>query len=78
MDSVLNRFPKKRPRLPHAVETIFNEFYSKNRSSSISQTLESWLHKSIKGRHEANKKTLEIGAGTLNHLNYENLDEKNK
>ena len=40
----------------------------------MSQLSERWLHLVIKER-KIKKKTLEIGAGTLNHLEFENLNK---
>jgi hypothetical protein len=58
---------------------IYNEMYKKNRegettASSLSQKMESWLHKKIAKdlKNNKQKSTLEIGAGTLNQLKYEN------
>ena len=71
---LLKKFPKKRPPLPQKLKKIFNKFYLKNRQSFLSQLSEKWLHLSIKERN-LKKKTLELGAGTLNHLKYENLNK---
>jgi len=67
------KYPKKRKPLNKDLKKIFNKFYLSNRTSFLSQLLESWLHFSIKKIKKKNSKTLEIGAGTLNHLAYENL-----
>ena len=75
-------FPKSRPPLPETIQKIYNEHYKINRqgqtpASSIAQRLESWMHKKVAANKQINNKaapdyaTLEIGAGTLNHLNYE-------
>lgn len=72
LKSVLNKFPKKRPKLSKPIKNIFDIEYRKNRTNYFSQLSESWLHYSIKGRScNINCLTLEIGAGTLNHLKYE-------
>ena len=42
----------------------------------FSQLSESWLHFAIKGRNLLSNTTLEIGAGSLNHLKYENFTKK--
>ncbi len=71
---LFNKFPKKRPPLPTKLKSIFNKLYLDNRKSFLSQLSERWLHLVIKER-KIKKKTLEIGAGTLNHLEFENLNK---
>jgi hypothetical protein len=75
---MIDNFPKKRTVLPEEFQKLYAEQYKENRegktsASSISQKMESWLHKKVakdvKGKN--NKSTLEIGAGTLNQLKYE-------
>lgn len=75
---MFSKFPKIRPQLPPKIEEIYTQIYKQNRegkstASSLSQKMESWLHKQvakdIKGQSELY--TLEIGAGTLNQLQYE-------
>lgn len=69
-------YPKKRPPLDKALQKIFNFEYKKNRTNLLSQLSESWLHFSIRGRKQSGTNTLELGAGTLNHLKYEKLENK--
>lgn len=72
-------FPKKRPALPAKLKRIYLEHYKQNRggeyaTTRFTQRLEEWMHKKVAediGRSDA-PVTLEIGAGTLNHLKYEN------
>ncbi|MDR2120938.1 MAG: hypothetical protein LBP64_08735 [Tannerella sp.] len=69
-------FPKKREALPIAYQRIYEKQYLQNRTgktkmSFLSQKMEAWLHKSVAKTSDTNKKTLEIGAGTLNQLKYE-------
>jgi hypothetical protein len=73
-----NDFPKKRPILPNDYKKIYKSNYKENREgqtffSSLSLKAESWQHvqaaKDI--LQSPHKTTLEIGAGTLNHLPYE-------
>jgi hypothetical protein len=75
---MIDRYPKKRNELPKEFQKIYAEHYLSNRegkstASSLSQKMEAWLHKKVamdvKGIY--NKSTLEIGAGTLNQLKYE-------
>jgi hypothetical protein len=68
---LLKKYPKKRPSLNDKLKKIFDNEYKKNRSNSLSQISESWLHYSIKGRKNTSNNTLEIGAGSLNHIPYE-------
>ena len=69
-------FPKSRPPLPKEIQQIYEKHYKVNRqgetpASSIAQRLESWMHKKIAANNKIASTTLEIGAGTLNHLHYE-------
>jgi hypothetical protein len=75
---MFENYPKVRTELPLEFKNIYAEHYKKNRegqtsASSLSQKMERWLHrkvaKDVKGVN--NKSTLEIGAGTLNQLHYE-------
>jgi SAM-dependent methyltransferase len=76
--AVLARFPKTRPTLPPKLQAIYTRQYLENRAgatpaASASQRLERWLHRQVAAdvREGAPKPTLEIGAGTLNQLNFE-------
>lgn len=80
--TILSRYPKTRSKLPAAFQKIYNEHYQNNRqggtnASRLANALEKWMHKKVaadvKGLH-GTYATLEIGAGTLNHLPFENLD----
>lgn len=75
----LAEFPKIRKNLPPEYQSIYTKHYQENRegtttASSLAQKMETWLHKKVaedvldSGR---SKSTLEIGAGTLNQLQYE-------
>ena len=78
-DTLLSRFPKKRPELPAAYRAIYAEHYKRNReggstASSLSQKMERWMHRKVAedaARNAGECRTLEIGAGNLNHLRYE-------
>ena len=82
-DSILDRFPKKRIELPEAFRKIYYQHYLNNRegkykTTSLSQKLEAWMHKKVAedvadGLQKLS--TLEIGAGTLNQLLYEPIQE---
>lgn len=75
---ILDKYPKKRTKLNKNIKKIFRDEYKRNRSNFLSQLSESWLHYSIKGRKDKFQKTLEIGAGSLNHIPYENIKKRNK
>ncbi len=76
-DYLRGKYPKQRPELPDAFRRIYDEHYLNNRKagtrvSSISGKMESWMHKKVaEPAREKEWSTLEIGAGTLNHLSYE-------
>lgn len=75
-NDIIKKFPKQRKELPEEYKAIYEQYYKENRNgltkaSSLSQKVESWLHKKVAKTGESSKKTLEIGAGTLNQLNYE-------
>jgi hypothetical protein len=77
---MFKNFPKIRKPLPKNIENIYSEHYKSNRegkttASSLAQRMETWLHKQV-ARDVTNpdlppKVTLELGAGTLNQLQYE-------
>jgi hypothetical protein len=76
---ILERFPKIRKELPPEFRAIYETHYKKNREgktnvTSLSMRMERWLHKKVAEDvlglpHDV--KTLEIGAGTLNQLEFE-------
>ena len=73
---MLENFPKIRPALPPEFEAIYADHYKENRdggsaASGIAQKLESWMHRKVAADSGPDRRTLEIGAGTLNHLPYE-------
>ena len=68
--SLIKKYPKKRGFLPKPIKKIFNKHYLNNRNNFLSQLSERWLHTSIDEKDMINT-TLEVGAGTLNHLKYE-------
>ena len=71
-------YPRPRPPLPPAHTKIYVEEYKINRGESdrllyrLTSTLESWMHRRISAYGEGNR-LLELGAGTLNHLPYEDV-----
>jgi hypothetical protein len=73
---MFENFPKIRPALPPEFEAIYSDHYKENReggstASGLAQRLESWMHRKVAADSRLDKRTLEIGAGTLNHLPYE-------
>jgi hypothetical protein len=79
---MFEEFPKKRIELPEGFRKIYLSHYKKNRSGAtlatfFSKRMEKWMHK--KAAADVTQKnpvtTLEIGAGTLNHLAYENIND---
>jgi hypothetical protein len=76
--NMFENYPKIRPALPPDFEKIYNSHYKSNREgkttgASLAQKMESWMHKKVAKDviNHVNKSTLEIGAGTLNQLQYE-------
>lgn len=75
---MFENYPKERIELPLEFQKIYTEHYKKNRegetsASSLAQKMEAWLHRKVAKdvKDINNKSTLEIGAGTLNQLIYE-------
>ncbi len=81
--SILDKFPKNRVELPPSYQEIYEEHYLQNRggkykTTSLSQKLENWMHHKVAEDTigSDSKSTLEIGAGTLNHLKFEPENSK--
>lgn len=79
---LFEKFPKTRPDLPEKIKVIYESQYKQNRegksvASSASQKMESWMHRKVAMDVVKNHTicTLEVGAGTLNHLNYEQSEK---
>ena len=77
---MFDNFPKIRPPLPKNIQDIYFAQHKSNRkgqtiASSIALRMESWMHKQVASDvanlQDSAKVTLEIGAGTLNQLQYE-------
>jgi len=75
---MFENYPKVRVELPLEFQKIYAEHYKKNRdgdttASSVAQKMEAWLHRKVANdvTNTSEKSTLEIGAGTLNQLFYE-------
>jgi hypothetical protein len=74
------KFPKTRPPLSSEYQRIYSLHYKSNRGgktpvSYLSQKMEAWMHRQVamdlKTLKKSNQATLELGAGTLNQLQYE-------
>lgn len=78
MNEILRRYPKRRPDLPEEHRRVYDEHYLANRNAhyrttSVSSRMEAWMHRHVAKDLRAGQapSTLEVGAGTLNHLPYE-------
>lgn len=79
---ILSKFPKKRIELPEAYQQIYAQHYlinreGKSKTTSLSRKLEHWLHKKVAAdvsNVTSSYSTLEIGAGTLNQLDFEKVN----
>ncbi len=76
--TIMHEFPKQRSILPEAYQQIYSNHYKSNRdggtsAASLSQKMEAWMHKKVAAdlKNKIPESTLEIGAGTLNQLQYE-------
>ncbi len=74
VDELFATFPRSRPPLPIKYQEIYEREYLLNREGektieSLAKGVEAWMHRKVAGR--TSKTTLEIGAGTLNHLKFE-------
>ena len=75
---MFEQFPKRRIELPENYKKIYLEHYRKNRAGAtpatfLSSKMEKWMHRKVAEDclNGVTKSTLELGAGTLNHLTYE-------
>ncbi len=73
---LIKSYPRTRNPLPEEYAAIYDQHYKENRSgkttaSSMSSKLEKWLHRKVAKSAKEGLSTLEIGAGTLNQLQYE-------
>jgi len=73
---MLDQFPKQRQALPEDYASIYLTLYSENRSGNsvlarVRKYLESWMHRQLSTKNTGSENLLEVGAGQLNHANYE-------
>ena len=71
----VSKYPKKRIVLNEEYLKVYKEHYIANRggdgiANTIAQKMESWMHKKVSNKN--GNDILELGAGNLNHLEYEN------
>lgn len=76
MHDFLKQWPRKRSPLPEVYTRIFDQEYKDNRNGksavqAAAQYMESWMHRQIALTSKPEQIVLELGAGTLNHLTYE-------
>jgi hypothetical protein len=76
---LLETYPRQRPTLPAAWEKIYTDTYKSSREGKtllyrLTQQLESWMHRKVCATSSAKSTVLELGAGTLNHVQYEHPD----
>jgi len=74
IDKTIAKYPRIRPTLSPQHEKLYLQEYKRNRegdgtADNLSQRLEAWMHRQIITHKSSN--LLEIGAGTLNHIKYE-------
>ncbi len=77
IEALLSSFPRNRPPLTDAHEHIFAAEYRLNRQGDavvegLAQRVEGWMHRRV-ATYSGQSPTLELGAGTLNHLKYETM-----
>ncbi len=77
-DDLSMKYPKVRPELPTAYKKIYYKHYSDNRNGKtkvtfFSSKMEQWMHRKVAEDvlNSDGLVTLEIGAGTLNQLKFE-------
>lgn len=73
---LMDSYPRKHPDLPDEYKKVYVQHYKENREgktrvSRISKKVEGWMHKIVAKSSGEGLKTLEIGAGTLNQLDFE-------
>lgn len=79
-EEVEKRYPKIPPELPEEYQKIWDEHYLDSRNGRTVATkaasgMEKWLHKKVAKTARKSGAVLEIGAGTLNQLNFEEVPD---
>jgi hypothetical protein len=75
VESILRSYPRVRPDLPKAHQEVYEREYKLNRDGEaavegLAKKLEGWMHGKV--ADQKGGPLLELGAGTLNHLRWEN------
>jgi 2-polyprenyl-3-methyl-5-hydroxy-6-metoxy-1,4-benzoquinol methylase len=75
--SLFSNFPKQRKSLPPEYNKIYEKEYIINRTGTsifnkIALWLEEWMHRKVAYYSIEGERVLELGAGSLNHLKFEN------
>jgi len=78
VEALLASYPRTRPPLSASQQAHYEEHYRRNRSGStglfrFTAALESWMHRAVAGSSSGGC-TLELGAGNLNHVPYEQAE----
>lgn len=78
IETLLSSYPRRRPALDPYYQSILEGEYFLNRNAKsvatkLSVGLEGWLHRQV-STGASNQNVLEVGAGNLNHLAYENAN----
>lgn len=73
---LFDTYPRSHPPLPERWQAIYEETYKASRDGGtflyrLTQSLEAWMHRKVSSAGCPESKILEIGAGTLNHIDYE-------
>jgi hypothetical protein len=71
---LLHTYPRVRPELPAAHQRIYENEYRMNRegvrtAEGLAKRMEEWMHLQVQGAR--GDRLLELGAGTLNHVRFE-------
>ena len=74
---LLQSYPRQRPPLSPKHESTYLEDYRRNRLGlgpvqRVANAAERWMHRRVAASRKSGSAILEIGAGTLNHLPFEN------
>ncbi len=76
INKLLQSYPRKRGKLAEEYKKIYTKHYKENRDgktrvSSLSRRMEYWMHWKVAKSSSLESKTLELGGGTLNQLDFE-------
>ncbi len=79
IDSLLRTYPRVRTALPEAHRRLYEREYRLNRDGlapieGLAKYMESWMHRKV-AQGGYGDSVLELGAGTLNHIAFEPVDQ---